>query len=56
MIRLPRVSAMRPQIGAMIALTMKLAENTTPAQRLTSSAETPSSCVRYIGKKGISIV
>ena len=50
------VSAILPQIGAMIADTRNEAENTMPDQRLTDAASTPSSRVRYIGKKGISIV
>ena len=37
-------------------LTTKVAEKTAPAQRLTCSTETPSSWVKYIGRKGISIV
>ena len=56
MSRLPFVSAMRPQIGAMTAETRKVAEKTMPDQRLTSASDTPSSIVRYIGKNGMSIV
>ncbi|CDF05127.1 unknown [Megasphaera elsdenii CAG:570] len=56
MSRLPRRSAMRPQIGAMTALTRKVDEKTTPDQILTEAASTPNSRVRYMGRKGMSMV
>ena len=56
MMRLPFVSAMRPQIGAMMAETRNEAEKTMPDQMLTSASETPSSIVRYIGRNGMSMV
>ena len=56
MTRLPFVSAMRPQMGAMTALTTKLPEKTMPDQRFTASGPTPNSVVRYRGRKGISMV
>ena len=40
----------------MTALTAKVAEKTTPDQMLTEAGSTPNSRVRYMGKKGISIV
>jgi hypothetical protein len=43
-------------MGAMIALTRKVEEKTIPDQILTEAAETPSSWVRYIGRKGMSMV
>ena len=43
MSRLPRVSAMRPQMGAITADTTNDAENTTPDQRFTCSGAAPSS-------------
>lgn len=54
--RFPLVSAIRPQIGAMMALTKKVEEKTMPDHRFTDAASTPSSCVRYMGRKGISMV
>ena len=56
MSRLPFLSARRPQIGAIIALMAKVDEKTTPDQILTEDASTPSSRVKYMGRKGISIV
>ena len=54
--RFPLRSAIFPQIGAMMALTRKVDEKTIPDQILTEVAETPSSRVRYMGRKGMSIV
>ena len=53
---LPRVSAILPQIGAMIPPIRKVMEKIAPFHIFTSSALTPSSFIRYIGKKGISMV
>ena len=46
MTRLPRVSASRPQMGAMTADTANVEEKTMPDQRFTCSGATPSSVVR----------
>ena len=40
----------------MMALTTKVDEKTMPDQRLTEEGATPSSRVRYMGRKGISMV
>jgi hypothetical protein len=44
--RLPRVSAILPQIGAMTAETANVAENTMPDQRFTEEAGQASSVCR----------
>ena len=56
MMRFPFVSAIFPQIGAMMADTRKEAEKTMPDQILTSAWLTPSSMVRYMGRNGMSMV
>jgi len=40
----------------MMALMRKVDEKTTPDQMLTEAASTPSSRVRYMGRKGMSMV
>lgn len=50
------LSAIAPQIGAMMPDITKEEEKTMPDHRLTSDCATPSSLMRYIGRNGMSIV
>ena len=51
-----RLSAMAPQIGAMTPEIRKETEKTRPLQKFARDCSTPSSSMRYIGRKGMSIV